>query len=206
PLQRPLSAKISPRIHRPRLRLPRLRQRRLDGHLSRQQRPLRFLDPARSASQRPLSQQSRRHVHRRHRKSRGPRRRLRHGRHRRRLQRRRFPRSLRHAIRPQHSLSQQRRRHVHRRHPKSWRRRSRLGLQRRLVRLRQRRPPRSLRLPLRRFHQTHPSPPQRANYPRARRHQRILLPSHFQPHAQLALSQQRRWYLHRRQPKNGHRR
>ena len=45
--------------------------------------------------------------------------RLRHGRRRRRLRWRRLPRSLRHAIRPQHSLSQQRRRHVHRRHRKS---------------------------------------------------------------------------------------
>jgi len=61
-------------------------------------------------------------------------------------------------------------------------------------------------LPLRRFHQTHSPRLQRPQHPRASRHQRILLPAHLQSHAQLALPQQRRRHLHRRQPKNGHRR
>ena len=57
------------------LRLPRLRQRRLDGHLPGQQRPLRFLPAAQAAAQRALPKQSRRHVHRRDREGRRGRRR-----------------------------------------------------------------------------------------------------------------------------------
>ena len=55
---------------RRRLRVPRLRQRRLDGHLPRQQRPVRLLHAEDAAPQRPLPQQPRRHLHRRHREGR----------------------------------------------------------------------------------------------------------------------------------------
>ena len=76
----------------PGVRLPRLRQRRLDGHLPREQRPLRLLQAEGAAAQRALPQQPRRHVHRRDREGRRGRRHLRHGRGRRRLRQRRLPR------------------------------------------------------------------------------------------------------------------
>ena len=60
--------------------VPRLRQRRLDGRLPRQQRPLRLLPPAGAARERALPEQPRRHLHRRDRQGRRRRRHLRHGR------------------------------------------------------------------------------------------------------------------------------
>ena len=66
--------------------------------------------------QRALQEQSRRHVHRRHREGGSGGRHLRHGRGGGRLRQRRLPRSVRHGVRPPDSLSQQRQRHLHRRH------------------------------------------------------------------------------------------
>ena len=68
--------------------------------------------------QSPVQEQSRRHVHRRHREGGPDADRLGLGRDRRRLRQRRVRRPLRHLLRPQRPVPQQRRRHVHRRHRK----------------------------------------------------------------------------------------
>ena len=66
--------------------------------------------------QSPVQEQSRRHVHRRHREGGLDAIRLGVGCDRRRLRQRRLRRSLHHLLRPERPVSQQRRRHVHRRH------------------------------------------------------------------------------------------
>ena len=134
-----------------RRRVLRLRQRRLARHLPRQRHQLRSRRPRPAARQLPLSQQPRRHVHRRHREGRADPLRLGTGLLRRRLRQRRLRRSLRHLLGPQRPLSQQRRRHVHRRVREGRRRGDgqRLGRRLLLPRLRPRRPPRSVRRQLR---------------------------------------------------------
>ncbi len=129
----------------------RLRQRRLAGHLPRQRQQLRPRRPRSAARQLPLSQQPRRHVHRRHREGRVDPLGLGAGLLRRRLRQRRLRRSLRDLLGAQRPLSQQRRRHVHRRVRKGRRCRvgKRLGRRLRLSRLRPRRPSRFLRRQLR---------------------------------------------------------
>ena len=64
----------------------------------------------------PVQEQSRRHVHRCHRKGRAAPQRVGFGGHGRRLQQRRLRRPLPHLLGPERSVPQQRRRHVHRRH------------------------------------------------------------------------------------------
>ena len=91
--------KYLPETHRRRLRLSRLRQRWLDGHLSGQQREKRLLHARSATAQCSLSQQPRRHVYRRHAKSRPGCRWLWPRCRRRRLRPRWLARHLRHAIR-----------------------------------------------------------------------------------------------------------
>ena len=113
--QRSLRRQISPRNFRLRLRIPRFRQRRLARHPARQRHGL-ARPQAPEIHAEAVSQQSQRHLHRRHR-ARGPRYRdVRHGRGRRRLQQRRLPRHLHHLRRPEPSLPQQRRRTIYRCH------------------------------------------------------------------------------------------
>ena len=110
-----------------------------------EERALRLLQAQGAAPQRPLQEQPRRHLHRRHREGRGGGQRLRHGRGGRGLRQRRLPRPLRHRLRPLHPLPQQRRRHLHRRDREGRGGRAGLDHERRLVRLRQRRPARPVR-------------------------------------------------------------
>src|SRR2546428_1247181 len=110
PRQRHVSGAVPAGDRRPGLRLRRLRQRRLDGPLPRQQRPLRFLQAEDARSQRALPEQPRRDVHRRHREGRGRGRHLRHGRRGRGLRQRRQPRPVRDRLRALHPVPQQRRR------------------------------------------------------------------------------------------------
>ena len=105
--------------------LLRLRQRRLDGHLPRQQRPVGFLPAEDAAQERALPQQPRRHVHRRD--GQGGRRR----RHASAWARRRptydgdgWQDLYVTSYGPQHPLPQQRQRHVHRRDREGGRRRA----------------------------------------------------------------------------------
>src|SRR5262249_3179998 len=74
---RSLGREIPPRVHRRGMRLPRLRQRWLDGHLSRQQRTVRFFHAVTVAAQRALSEQPRWHIYRCDRQGRSARWRLR---------------------------------------------------------------------------------------------------------------------------------
>ena len=142
---------VRPRNHRPGLCIPGLRQRRLDGHLPGEQRPLRLLLARAAAAQRPLPQQPRRHLHRRNREGRRERQRLRHGYRRGRLRWRRVSGPVCDAVSAQHPLPQQWRWHLHRRDRESRRGCARMEQQRRLVRLRQRRPAGSVRVPIRRL-------------------------------------------------------
>ena len=103
---------VRPRIRRLRRRVLRLRQRRLARHL-----PSEWHAAGRRAGryQSALQEQSRRHLHRRHREGRPAAHRLGIRGGGRRLQQRRLRRSVRHLLGPKRSLPQQRRRHVHRR-------------------------------------------------------------------------------------------
>src|SRR5712692_5849694 len=109
PRQRHVPGAVPARDRRAGLRLHRLRQRRLDGPLPGQQRPLRLLQAEDAHSQRPLPEQPRRDVHRRHREGRGLRGDLRHGRRGRGLRQRRQPGPVRDRIRALHPVPQQRR-------------------------------------------------------------------------------------------------
>ena len=97
------------------MRIPGLRQRRLDGYLPREQRPLRLLYTARAHPQRALQEQPRRHVHRRHRKGRGGRRATSAWGSRWAITTTTASPTFRHRLRPPDSLPQQRQRHLHRR-------------------------------------------------------------------------------------------
>ena len=106
---------------------PRLRQRRMDGHLSRQQRQVRLLQSRSAAAQCALPQQSRRHLYRRHREGRRRSGRLRQGVAVGDYDGDGFPDLYVTQYRTQHPVSQQRRRNFHRRDGESRRRRSRMG-------------------------------------------------------------------------------
>ena len=109
--------------------------------------------PTRPLAERALSQQSRRHVHRRHRQGRRRRRHVRHGRGRRRLRQRRLPGPLRHGVRPSCTLYHNNGNGTFTDVTEQGRACASPGwtTQRRLVRLRQRRPARPVRLQLRRL-------------------------------------------------------
>ena len=98
-----------------RRRVLRLRQRRLARHLPGERQQPRSEGARRQTDQLSVSQQPRRHVHRRHAEGRPDPFRLGPGLLRRRLRQRRLRRSVRHLLGPQRALPQQRRRHVHRR-------------------------------------------------------------------------------------------
>ena len=131
-------------------RVLRRRRRRRAGPAARQLDDL--AGPAGEAvAARALPEQSRRHVHRRHRRVRSRRADLRHGRGRRRLRQRRQDRPLHHRARPQPPVPQPRRLALRGRDRRGRRRQRRVLDERRLVRLRPRRPARSLRRALRRL-------------------------------------------------------
>ena len=115
PLRRSRSEKLHSRNGRLRRRVLRLRQRRLARHFRALSGTRLEGDPP-DATNRLYQEQSRRHVHGRHRKGRAAPHRMGIGGHRRRLQQRRLRRPLHHLLGPECALPQQRRRHVHRCH------------------------------------------------------------------------------------------
>ena len=156
--------------------------------------------PQATPSQRALPQQSRRHLHRRHRKGRRARRRLRDGRRGRRLRRRWLPRPSRHAIHGvilYHNNGDGTFTDVTEK-PACDRG---MGHQRGVVRLRQRWQARSFCLQLRGLRQVQE---QILRQP-ADRGAVLLHPARLQAHAELAVPQQRRRHVHRRQPGVRHR-
>ena len=150
-----------------------------------------------SSPQRALSQQSRRHVYRRHRQGGSRDAVLRHGRRRGRLQQRRLARHGHHLPRPHHSLPQQRRRHLHRRHQAGGNRRPAVVHRRGLRRLRQRRLCRSDGHPLRGFPAERPAGVRQQPHLQVSRHRRAMRSPRTARRRRLPLSQQRRRHLHR---------